>query len=86
MTPASTRMVVDLPAPLRPTRAVEPPGGTLRSSRADRLDRTERTRRAVTSIAGVLTRLSLRLSPPTIIALASRMLTDVWRDLTRMTG
>ena len=35
-TPASTRRVVDLPAPLRPTRATEPPAGTSGRSRRPR--------------------------------------------------
>ena len=41
MTPASTRMVVDLPAPLRPTRAVEPPPWTRHVDVANRLDGTK---------------------------------------------
>ena len=40
-TPASTRRVVDLPAPLRPTSATEPPGEHVEVDPADGVDRAE---------------------------------------------
>ena len=41
MTPASTRIVVDLPAPLRPSRAVAVPAGHREPDSAHRVHRSE---------------------------------------------
>ena len=52
ITPASTRMVVDLPAPLRPSRAVAAPGATRRSMPRTASTAPKRTHSASTSTTG----------------------------------
>src|SRR4051812_45769316 len=49
MTPATTRSVVDLPAPLRPTSATDAPAGTVRSSPSTATTEPNATRSSRTS-------------------------------------
>ena len=52
ITPASTRIVVDLPAPLRPSRAVAAPGATWRSIPRTASTEPNETHRDWTSTTG----------------------------------
>lgn len=52
ITPASTRIVVDLPAPLRPSNAMALPGSTLNETPRTASTDPKRTHNASTSTAG----------------------------------